>query len=169
MKSVLTLKNPLWRTAQRRLILDKAVQRSGAELESRIKQKILTGPKSGKLYRRSAIKKRIAKRDLGFYRSNRKIFRRTFTTLFNEKTTVGYLIHRASKRGESPATSTGSLVGSIRAVKLGYMSVRVASSKRYALRLDSKQGLDRPFFEATVTEYKPIFKQNISEAIRGNS
>lgn len=169
MKSVLKLNNPLWRTPERRLILDRAVQQSGAELESRIKQKILSGPKTGRVYRRAAIKKKIARRDLGFYRSNRQIFRRTFTTLFNEKTTVGYQFHRASKRGESPASDTGGLVNSIRAVKLGYMSVRVASSKRYALALDSPRGLDRPFFAATVIEYKPIFKQNILEAIRENS
>lgn len=168
MKSKLSLHNPLWKTPERRLILDKAVQASGAELEGLIKQKILTGPKSGKLYRRSAIKKRIAQKDLKFFRSNRKVFRRTFTTLFSEKTTVGYQFHRASKKGESPASDTGALANSIRAVKLGYMSARVASSKRYALRLDSARGLDRPFFSVTVKEFKPKFKQNILEAIREN-
>ncbi|HEX8638215.1 MAG TPA: hypothetical protein VF692_09145, partial [Pyrinomonadaceae bacterium] len=66
MKSSLKLNNPLWQTAKRRAILDKVVQQSGAQLENLIKQKILTGPKSGKLYRRGAIKRKIAKRDLSF-------------------------------------------------------------------------------------------------------
>ncbi len=168
MKAQLTLNNPLWRTAARRLILDRAVQQSGAELESLIKQKVLSGTKSGKLYRRGAIKKQIANRDLKFFRSDRRIFRRTFTTLFAEKTTVGYKIHRASKKGESPAVDSGGLVNSIRAVKIGYLSVRVATSKRYAVRLDSKRGLDRPFFAVTAVEFKPKFKQNILEAIAAN-
>ena len=169
MKAKLTLNNRLWQTTERRAILDKAVQQSGAELESLIKQRILTGPKSGKTYRRGAIKKKVAKRDLVFYRSNRKVFKRTFTGLYAEKTTVGYQFHRASKKGESPASDTGGLANSIRAKKIGFLSVRVATSKRYALRLDSRQGLDRPFFASTAEEFKPKFKQNIADAIKENS
>jgi hypothetical protein len=169
MKATLKLNNPLWQTAQRKVILDRAVQQSGAELESRIKSKILTGPKSGKLYRKSAIKRKIAKRDLGFFRSNQRIFRRTFTDLYKEKTTVGYNIHRASKRGESPATDSRRLLNSIRAVKLGMMSVRIATSVRYAVYLDSNKYLGRLFFEVTAQEFKPTFKQNIREAIPENS
>ncbi|HLM61387.1 MAG TPA: hypothetical protein VK308_11330 [Pyrinomonadaceae bacterium] len=130
MKSTLKLNHPLWKTPERRALPDKAVQSSGAEMESLAKQKILSDPKSGKLYRRGAIKKRITQKDLKFYRSNRKVFRRTFASLFNEKTTVGYKFHRASKKGESPATDTGELANSIRAKKIGFMSVRVASSRR---------------------------------------
>lgn len=168
MKATLILKNPLWQTQERQKILDKAVQQSGAKLEAKIKQKILDGPKSGKLYRRGAIKKQIAKRDLAFYRSNQRIFKRTFTSLYDEKTTVGYKIHRASRRGESPATDSGRLVNSIRARKLGVMSVLVATSVRYAIYLDSKKYLDRPFFGGTAEEFRAEFIEDIRQALAEN-
>ena len=169
MQAKLTLNNPLWQTAARKAILDKAVQQSGAELESRIKQKILYSVPRGKLYRRGGIKKVIAKKDLAFYRSDRRIFKRTFTGLYAEKTTVGYNFHRASARGQAPATDSGGLLNSIRAQKIGFLSVRVATAKRYAIRLDAEDGLNRPFFAVTVEEFKPKFKQNINEAIAANS
>lgn len=173
MKSSLKLNNPLWQTVKRRQILDKVVQQSGAELESLVKQKILTGPKSGKLYRRGAIKKKIAKRDLSFYRSDRRIFKRTFTSLYDEKTTVGYNVHRSSAAGQSPANDSGRLANSIRAKKIGFMSVRVATSVRYAAALDngsSKRKIAaRPFFRVTAEEFKPQFKGNLREAIARNS
>ena len=169
MKSILKLNNPLWQTPARRAILDKTVQQSGAELESRIKQKILTGPKSGKTYRRSAIKNKVAKRDLGFYRSNRKVFKRTFSGLDREKTTVGYQFHKASAKGESPANDTGGLANATRSKKTGEMRNQVANSKKYAKPLDDPNGLNRPFFASTAEEFKPKFKQNIADAIRENS
>lgn len=169
MKAKLHLTSPLWKTPERRAILDKAVQQSGAELESAIKQKILDSVPSGKLYRRGGIKRQIAKRDLGFFRSRRRVFKRSFTGLYAEKTTVGYQFHRASKRGQPPANDTGNLLNSIRASKIGFLSVRVATAVRYAVRLDSTQGLDRPFFARASEEFKPKFKQNIREAIAENS
>lgn len=188
MKSVLTLNNPLWRTQARRAILDKAVQQSGAQLESLIKQKILTGTKSGRLYRRGAIKRKIAKRDLDFFRSNRRVFKRTFTGLYLEKTTVGYNIHRASAPGESPASDSGALANSVRAKRRGVMSVRVATALAYAAALDNGATINgrskrtriagpfrnrvirpRPFFAVTVEEFSPVFKQNLREAIAENS
>ena len=165
MKSVLKLNNPLWKTAARRLILDRAVQQSGAELESRIKRKVLESRPAGRVYRRGAIKKKVAQRDLKFYRSNRRIFKRTFTSLVAEKTTVGYKFHRASKKGQPFASDSGALLSSIRSKRIGFMSAKVASSKRYAIYLDSKNGLNRPFFESTVTEFKREFKANIKRAI----
>lgn len=173
MKAKLTLNNPLWQTQKRRAILDKVVQQSGAQLENLVKQKILTGPKSGKLYRRGAIKKKIAGRDLSFYRSDRRVFKRTFTSLYDEKTTVGYNVHRASAPGESPATDSGRLANSVRAKKIGFMSVRVATSVRYAAALDNgstkRKIAARPFFLVTVEEFRPQFKENIRKAIAENS
>lgn len=52
MKAKLTLNNPLWQTAKRQAILDKAVQESGAQLESEIKQTVLNSAPRGKFYRR---------------------------------------------------------------------------------------------------------------------
>lgn len=173
MKASLKLNNPLWQTNKRRAILDRVVNQSGAQLENLVKQKILTGPKSGKLYRLGAIKKQIARRDLSFFRSDRRVFRRTFTSLTNEKTTVGYKVHRASAPGQSPASDSGRLAGSVRATRLGFMSVKVATSVRYAAVLDngsSKRKIAaRPFFRVTVEEFKPLLKGNLQEAIAQNS
>ena len=169
MKAKLTLNNRLWQTTERRAILDKAVQQSGAELESLIKQRILTGPKSGKTYRRGAIKKKVAKRDLVFYRSNRKVFKRTFTGLYAEKTTVGYQFHRASKKGESPATDTGGLVSSIRSKRIAELKARISTSKKYAPILDNKEKLNRPFFSDTAENFKEKFKENIRKIINESS
>lgn len=146
-------------------MLDAAVQQSGAELESLIKQKILTGSKTGKTYRRGAVRKKIATRDLSFYRSNRKVFKRKFTSLVRETTVVGYNFHRASARGEAPANDTGGLANATRSKKTGEMRNKVSNSKKYASRLDAKEGLNRPFFESTAEEYKPKFLENLEEAI----
>lgn len=165
MKSILKLNNPLWRTPERRAILDRAVQQSGAELEAAIKQKVLNSTPAGKTYRRAAIRRKIAKRDLKFFRSNKRVFKRKFTTLTNEKTTVGYQFHRASRKGQAPAVDTGNLINSIRSKRIGQLSNRVATSKAYAAILDDPKKLNRPFFKSTADEFKPKFKQNIQEAI----
>lgn len=179
MKSKLTLTNPLWQTAARRKILDKAVQQSGAELESRIKRKILDSTPAGQTYRRGAITRKANKKNLklglkSFETSRRvksqKLINGGITELQKQtRVVVGYKFHRASARGQAPAVDSGGLLSSIRSKRIGFLSVRVASSKRYALNLDSRSSLNRPFFSVTVEEFKPKFKQNIIEAIRANS
>lgn len=62
MKALLKLNNPFWKTPERRQILDKAVQQSAAELEAKIKQKILESSPAGKTYARGNI----------FHRASRK-------------------------------------------------------------------------------------------------
>lgn len=166
MKATLKLSNPIWRTETRRAILDRAVQQSGAELESEIKQTILSSVPGGKTYRRGAIRRRIAKRDLEFFRSNRAIFKRKFTSLTRETTTVGYKFHRASLKGQPPAVDSGNLINSIRAKRRGVMKVSVTTSKKYAARLDNKNKLNRPFFSSTAEKFKAKFKQNIADAMK---
>ena len=161
MKSILKLNNPLWQTQARRAMLDKAVQQSGAELESRIKQKILTGPKSGKTYRRGAITRAASKKNLGL--GLRKVKNNS------KRVVAGSNFHRASARGESPANDLGGLVNATRSKKTGEMRNTVANSKKYAPILDDPNGLDRPFFRSTADEFKPKFKQNIADAIKENS
>ncbi|MCD9186713.1 MAG: hypothetical protein LUM44_09780 [Pyrinomonadaceae bacterium] len=162
MKAKLKLDNPLWKTPERRKILDKAVQESAAELEAEIKQKILTGTKTGKLYRKGSIKRRGR--------------------------IVGSKIHRASAPGEAPANDTGGLANSIRAKKVEQMHSKVATSKNYAEPLDKGATINgrnkrtkivgpmrnrslkpRPFFSSTADEFKPKFLNNLQEAIKENS
>lgn len=52
MKSELTLNNPLWKSPQRRAMLSRTVLQSAAELESRIKRKILDSRPAGRVYGR---------------------------------------------------------------------------------------------------------------------
>jgi hypothetical protein len=59
MKARLTLNNPLWRTTQRRKILDRAVQQSALELEGEIKRTILESTPRGRIYRRGSKGKRL--------------------------------------------------------------------------------------------------------------
>jgi hypothetical protein len=161
MKVTLSLKSPLWKRPERRQMLDQAVQTSAAELEGLIKQRILEGPKTGRLYRKSAITRAASKRLLaaGFKpkRGNPK------------RVVVGVNIHRASAPGQSPASDTGGLLGSIRAKKTGDLKSTVASSKAYAAALDdgakSRNLAPRPFFKSTAKEFAPKFKENVSKAI----
>jgi hypothetical protein len=164
MKANLTLDNPLWQTPARRAILDKTVQESAAELESRIKQKVLSSTPAGKTYRRAPIFKHGAVADR---KLNRARFNRKFFSLFDEKFAASYKFHRASKRGQPPAVDSGGLLNSIRAKKTGIIKATVESSKNYAGRLDDKNKLDRPFFKSTAEEFKTKFQQNLAEAIRG--
>lgn len=188
MKATLKLNNPLWKTPGRKAILDKAVQASAVELEKEIKQTILNSTPRGRTYRRGAIRKKIAKRDLEFYRSNKKVFKRKFTGLYKEKTTVGYSFHRASAPGQAPAVDTGGLLNSIRAHRLAVLKARVSTSKKYAAALDNGATINnrssrtriagpfqnrtiaqRPFFASTAEKFKSKFKENIRKAIAENS
>ena len=165
MQATLKLTNPLWKTPERRRILDLAVQQSGAELESEVKKVILNSTPRGKLYRRGAIRRQIAGRDLKFFRSNKRVFRRKFTGLFRETTVVGYNFHRASAKGQSPAVESGGLVNSIQSQRAKPLHNIVKVGKVYGVILDDKQRLDRPFFTVTVKNFREKFKANIQEAI----
>jgi hypothetical protein len=142
MKAKLTLSNPLWQTPERRAILDKVVQQSAAELESKIKQKILASRPAGRTYRRGAAVLKGGK-------------------------PAAFSLHRASKKGQPPAVDSGGLVNSIGAKKTGAVKAAVSSGKNYAGRLDRKDRLDRPFFASTAEEFRAKFRQNLAEAIRG--
>lgn len=158
MKANLRLNNPMWQTPKRRAMLDKAVQRSGAELESEVKRTITESRPAGKTYRRGAITKKATKSNLtlGLRRSKKN----------KNRVIAGSNFHRASKRGQAPAVDTGGLLNSIRAKKTGELKSTVAVGKAYGEILDDPARLDRPFFRSTVKEYLPKFKENIREVIK---
>src|SRR6478735_9310259 len=121
MKVTVSLNSRMWNSQLRRQMLDKVVQESGAELEGKIKQKILSGPKTGRLYRRGAITKVATK---GLLKLGLKKVKGS-----DKRVVAGFNFHRASAPGESPATDTGGLVNSIRATKTGEMKSTVNSGK----------------------------------------
>ncbi|MBS1797455.1 MAG: hypothetical protein JSS81_26770 [Acidobacteria bacterium] len=169
MKVILSLNNPLWKTPERRRILDKAVRQSAAELESLIKRKILDSSPAGKVYRRGAIFKSGAAADR---KLNRTRFKRKFFSLFDEKFAVAFEFHRASAPGQPPAVSTGGLLNSIRARALGELKAQVATAQKYAAALDQGAKIKnariaaRPFFASTAEEFRARFKQNLIDAIK---
>ena len=167
MKTVLKLDNPLWKTPSRRRILSRVVQQSAAELEGEIKQKILTGTKSGRLYRRGSITRAASKKNLALgLRRVKGNPNRVF---------AGANFHRASAPGESPANDLGGLENSVRARSTGEMKAKVAAGVKYAAALDAGTTTagknhnitiaPRPFFETTAEEFKVKFKQNFADAL----
>lgn len=158
MKIKLTLTDPLWTSAPRRALLDKAVQESGAELEGLIKKTILESKPAGKTYRRGAITKKATKGNLALGLKRRK---GNVSQVF-----AGSNFHRASAPGQPPAVDTAGLLNSIRAKKTGDMKSQVSAGVAYAEVLDNPAKLGRPFFRVTVEEFRPKFKENIEEAIR---
>jgi phage gpG-like protein len=167
MKVKINLNSPMFNRSERRAILDDVVQQSAAELETEIKNKILAGPKTGRLYRKGPITRASSKKLLaaGFKpkRGNAK------------RVIVGANIHRASAPGQSPASDTGGLVNSVRAKKTGDLKSTVSSSKDYAAPLDdgakgtgrSRKGAiaPRPFFKSTAKQYEPTFRKNVEAAV----
>lgn len=165
MKTTLRLNNPMWQTASRRRILDRAVQESGAELEAAMKRKMLPSTReqqpTGRTYRRARITKAATKGNLALGLRRKKGAK--------NRVVAGFEFHRASARGQAPAVDTGGLVNSIRARKTGPMKCRVSSGKAYARPLDDPNGLNRPFFSSTAEEFRPRFKENILAAMLGDA
>jgi len=161
MKATLKLTNPLWQGAKRKAILEKAVQQSGAELESEIKQTILGSAPAGRTYRRGNITKAASQKNTapGLRRVKGK----------PQRVIAGTRFHRASAKGQPFASDTGETLNATRSEKTGEMRNKVSNSKKHSKILDDKNKLNRPFFESTAEKFRAKFKQNIAEAIRENS
>ncbi len=161
MKAKLVLNNPLWQTAARRKILDKAVQDSGIELEGEIKKTILDSKPAGRLYRRGSITKNASKKNLALGLRRKK----------GTKTRViaGANFHRASAKGQPFANDSGQTINAIRAKRTGELKSKVAVGVKHGAILDDPNKLDRPFFRSTAEKFKPKFKENIADAIKENS
>lgn len=140
-----------------------AVKLSALEVDRVMKRRIQKGPKTGRLYRRSSIKRRSTKglRALGLRRAPG-----------SPKLVVGYTYHRASAPGESPATDTGRLVSSI-AIRYDAANIRATVGVhdevgvRYArfLEFGTRRMRPRPFVRPTFQETKADIDKNITEAV----
>jgi hypothetical protein len=91
--------------------INKALYVSAKKVEDDAKKSILDGQKTGRTYRRSAIKA-TGKRVIG---SRIKWIDGKAVNAGNikAKVAIGYIFHRASAPGEAPASDTGHLAGSI--------------------------------------------------------
>lgn len=158
MKAKLTLNNPLWQTASRRAILDKAAQQSAAELEAKIKQKILSSVPAGKVYARGALTARANKAQLGL-----GLLRKPGT---KTRVIIGNRFHRASAKGQPPAVDSGKLLNSIKTKQTAPLQITIFSNLRYAEILDNPQKLNRPFMRKERDNFRSKFKKNIADALK---
>jgi hypothetical protein len=97
-------------------------------------KQLLTGERTGREYRRGGGRRRGQRRTRA-------------------------RIHRASAKGESPATDYGNLAASMRgAIDAGGMSGRLRMAY-YAAYLDDPAGLNRPIVEPILNRVRPILEK----------
>jgi HK97 gp10 family phage protein len=80
----------------------------------------------------------------------------------------GGVSHQASAPGQSPATDTGALIGSISHQREGARSYSVGARVSYAAYLEygtSRMGA-RPYFRPAIEDIKPVFRGRLEEIIR---
>lgn len=140
-----------------------AIKLSALEVDRVMKRLIQKGPKTGRLYRRSSIKRRSTKglRALGLRRAPG-----------SPKLVVGINYHRASAPGEPPATDTGRLVSSIaprydEAGMRATIGVHDENMVRYArfLEFGTRRMRPRPFVRPTYTLTKAGTDRRLTEAV----
>lgn len=153
MKAVLSLTNPMWNSPQRKQLLDRVVQKSAAELEGEIKQKILNSSPRGKLYRRGSKFHRASApgqppaSDTGSLLNS---IRASKIELLKARVSVGVKYGEPLDKGAVAINNRNSptkIVGPLR----------------------NRTIAPRPFFAVTAQKFKEKFKQNIKDAIAANS
>lgn len=90
----------------------------------------LSGPRSGRTYRRGQIGRRMTKGLAGMGLRSYQTARGTTMAV------VGYKLHRASAPGEAPATDTGNLGSSIYARMTSRLEGEVGATAEYAAALE---------------------------------
>lgn len=73
-------------------------------------------------------------------------------------------LHRASRRGEAPASDTGRLAGGITVRQMHYGAL-LTSSVKYSGILEDKSALNRPFIAPAVRLALPKIEEYINKAI----
>ena len=140
--------------------LETQLAREAFALEKEIKLTITSSTPRGKLYRigkitRAASKKLIAE---GY---------KTYQTPAGKTRAItGAKIHRASAPGQPPAKLSGKVLNATRARRAGRLKYKVINSTRYAAKLDSRKGLNRPFFKATAEKFRAGFNRRMKAAAK---
>lgn len=78
--------------------------------------------------------------------------------------TVGYKLHRASAKGQAPATDTGNLANSIQAKPINRFLWEVAVGEEYGEILEERR--DRPFLRPAVDEVRPAFEAAVRDVFK---
>jgi hypothetical protein len=141
------------------------VSRTALGIEREAKLRVKGGAKTGRVYRRSSIKKVVGAKRAGEFGQLGLRQSRIKPGAF----VVGYNIHRASAPGESPADDTGFLANSIRAttarVVRGGVRAEVRVGASYGRRLEEE--MNRPYLKPAVEKERPRFVAEVSAAIGG--
>lgn len=121
-------------------------------IEREAKEAIQAPGRSGRTYRRAKITRAASKKlvDMGF---------RTYDTAKgNKRAVVGYEFHRASAKGEAPASDSGTLGNRIRGRMLTNYSGEVEFGTEYAELLEfwMNRSYIQPAIERAVDKAMPI-------------
>lgn len=149
MKSTLTITTKT--TNELRRELQRELNKSGLELETRIKTNMRESNPAGRTYRLSGI--RVNRPRAGARRSTLGGF------------VIGSNFYRASAPGQPPAIRFGNLINSIFGRPSGFLQYEVATNLLYGAILDDPDGLNRPFFASQVRLYEPRFFDNINSVL----
>lgn len=158
MKSRLTLGRNM--SAVLKAELQSHLFREAVSLDREIKLKITKSQPRGRTYRIGRITKAESKKLAGLGLKSYK------TKSGKKRFIVGAKFYRASAKGQPPAIRTGGLLNANRIKAIGSLRYRVFNSKRYAVPLDAKDGLNRPFFVSTVKEFRPGYLRRLKGVLK---
>lgn len=76
-------------------------------------------------------------------------------------------IHRASAPGESPASDSGNLIGSIQQIYPSTLEGLLGTNVEYAIWLEDLTGLNRPLWQKERDEGLPTLERMLKEEVEG--
>lgn len=145
----------------------RVVKQTALFVEGRAKG-LMEGPKSGRTYRRAAIKKsyKVGSKAFRAWKGSGARFRFSGG---RATTVIGYKFHRASAPGESPAVDMGLLRESIQAQMTGELSAIVFTNQAYApvLEFGGAHILPRPFMKPAGKDGQSFFTAKMINEIGG--
>lgn len=155
------LESGLFNQAAFRRSLQQVVTRFTFALESTVKISIQQGPKTGRVYQRRAIRKRVGAKtaqQLGLRRSAGKFI-------------VGFGFHRASAPGQPPASDTGNLVNSVKGeaatidARGVHAKLRVNANYGQFLEEGTDRMAKRPYIAPAIRKEQPKFIRAVNNVV----
>lgn len=143
---------------------EKIIAQTAFEIEGDAKKRIMSPPKTGRIYYHLASGKRRVMatiRDTLTGKSSR-------TWTGQMRSVVNRIKHQASKKGEAPATDTGALANSIIVEGVTRLTLRVGPTVEYGeyLELGTSRIAKRPFLIPAVEKYRAKFEQHWAELFK---
>jgi len=162
LKVSVQLQSPvLQRPEALREALEPVVAQAAAEVERDVKEQ-MSGPHSGRTYRRGVIGRRVSKatKALGL--------RERATKRGGRIAIAGFTFHRASAPGEAPAVDLGQLINSILASGEGLRwSVGTPLATAQYLEEGTRRMAPRPAFGPAADRARETFPAKVDEAVKG--